>query len=211
MLRALSLGVALRCLIVVAELIGYWFYESASLMLEAISTGADLCSSFFLIACVWLADRHPDEDHPLGHGRYEPLGGLQLGLLIGVFGIILAWQELSNLWGGVEHTQLSDPVYLIPLAAVGVLEFGYRSLMRTAKSQKSSALAADALHFRIDALTSIVATLALLFASFSPAWSGILDHAGALTIALCMLVVGVQAVWENLHQIMDRRPDESFF
>ena len=75
-------GVLLRSVIIIAELLGFAFLNSSALLLDALSSLIDIASSLFLIFCIRIADKPPDRHHPFGHGRFEPIAGLQLGLLL---------------------------------------------------------------------------------------------------------------------------------
>src|SRR5271170_6267693 len=79
-------GVILRGVIIVAEILGFVFLNSSALLLDAISSLIDVASSIFLIFCIRFADKPPDRHHPFGHGRFEPVAGLQLGLFLAVIG-----------------------------------------------------------------------------------------------------------------------------
>jgi cation diffusion facilitator family transporter len=210
-MQALLIGVLIRLVIVAVELYGYICCGSSALKVEAISTGADLCSSLFLLLCVFLADRSPDKEHPFGHGRYEPLGGLQLGLLILLAGILLAGNEFQSFLYPDASAIPERSLFWIPLAAVGLLELGYRLLIRVARREDSTALAADAWHFRIDAVSSVIALCALLAVAFFPLHADWIDHLGAFLIALFMVFIGAQAMYENLQQILDGRPEAEKF
>lgn len=202
---ALLISVGIRLGIVLAELLGHHFFGSSTLFAEAVSTGIDLLSSLLLMGCVYLADRDPDANHPFGHGKYEPLGGMLLGVGIVALGISLALCQSPS------SEPLGPALFLIPLFSSFLLEGGYRFLMSVGRKQNSSALKADAWHFRIDGISSLIATTALIFSSFFPESASYLDHLGALLIALFMAAIGLQAIYENLHQILDGRPEESYF
>lgn len=92
-----------------------------------------------------------------------------------------------------------------------MLEIGYRHLKRTAKRQNSPALLADAVHYRIDSINSLFAMVALAFAAYFPAYSVMIDHLGAVLIAVLMIVIGANAAKNNIHQLLDRTPDETYF
>jgi cation diffusion facilitator family transporter len=83
--------------------------------------------------------------------------------------------------------------------------------MQAAKKQNSPALAADAVHYRLDGITSLFATIALLVGAFVPEWSHKVDHFGALGISVVMVIVGLNSARNNMHQILDRVPDQEFF
>ena len=81
-------------------------------------------------------------------------------------------------------------------------------LMQTARKRNSPALAADAVHYRVDMANSLIATLALGFAAIFPWIGGILDHLGALFISILMACLGIYAAKQNLNQVIDRVPDQ---
>lgn len=209
--RSAIYGIAIRLSIVVFEFIGVQLCGSSALMLDAIASLVDAASSAFLILCIKLAARPPDEEHPFGHGRYEPLIGLLLGLMLAFVGAGMFVHQMLHLALEKEVVQINGYAWIFPLIALVLLEICYQIVMRTAKKQQSPALAADAIHYRIDSLTSLFATVALVFAAYFPSWSLTFDHLGAIFIAVLMVGMGLYAARNNLHQLMDRIPEDRFF
>lgn len=210
-LHAAKLGISFRLFVIVFEFVGVVLINSSTLFLDVLSSLADVVASLFLVFCIKLAQRPPDQDHPFGHGRYEPLGGLLLGILLMVLGGVMLTQQVLGMFQEEVSRSIHSWAWLFPAIAMGVLEVAYRLLMRIAKQEHSPALAADAAHYRIDSLTSLLATLALGVASIWPAWGLSMDHMGAIVIALFMMGLGVFASRQNFHQLMDRMPDEQYF
>lgn len=209
--RSAKIGILIRLSIVAFELFGVALIRSSSLFMDAMGSLFDIASSVFLIICIKLAERPPDENHPFGHGRYEPLGGLQLGLLLVLVGGIMLVQQVFALTHEESTHVIDSRGWIFPFVAMVLLEISYRCVIKTARKQNSPALAADAVHYRIDGLTSLFATIALVIAAFVPSWGLIIDHGGAVLIALFMIVIGIQAARNNLHQLLDRVPDPAFF
>lgn len=204
-------GVWLRLIIVFFEMFGFFYWKSSSLLLDALSSLLDIGASLLLILCIRLAHKPPDRHHPLGHGRFEPAAGLQLGVFLVIIGGYLSVQQLFFAVQETSHNFISPYAWLIPAAAVVLLEIAYQHLKKVAKKQESPALLADAVHYRIDSLSCLVAVAALLIGSLFPQHSRTLDHVGAFLIALLMIGVGVKAAWQNLHQVLDRVPDPEYF
>ena len=204
-------GVLIRMAIILFELGGVLYFGSAALFMDALASFIDVLFSIVLIACIKLAAKPPDEDHPFGHGRYEPLIGLQLGVFLALIGGGMFFQQIFQLATETASAHLDTRVWIIPFIALILLEFCYQHLIRTAKKQNSPALAADAYHYRADGLTSLMAALALLAAAYFPQWSLSIDHLGAILIATFMVVVGVIAIRSNINQLLDRVPDEKYF
>jgi len=204
-------GVILRFVIIMAEFFGFFYFGSSALLLDAISSLVDIGSSLLLILCVILADRPPDRHHPFGHGRFEPIAGLQLGVLLVVFGGVMTYKQISAVLEG-GHTGVINPnAWIIPLVAIVLLELAYRHLKKTAKLRNSPALLSDAVHYRLDAINSLFAMFALVIAAYVPKYSQVIDHIGAVLIAILMITVGTIAAKKNIDQLLDRVPDESFF
>jgi cation diffusion facilitator family transporter len=211
MIRMAKHGVLFRGIIILAELAGYALFNSSALILDAISTCFDIASSIFLIFCIRLADKPPDRNHPFGHGRLEPFAGLQLGVFLVIISIALIVQQTFASTHALVNTRISAFSWLIPFIAVILLEIAYHRLKRTAKKQNSPALLADAMHYRIDAINSVFATIALILAAFIPRYSALFDHIGALLIAILMGIIGAFAMRNNIHQLLDYVPSEKFF
>lgn len=211
LIRSALQGSAIRGIIIVAEVIGVLYFGSASLFMDAVASTIDVLFTFLLIACIKIADRPPDREHPFGHGRYEPIFGLQISLILALVGFAATIQQILHLFEPIQKTSFAGPVWLIPFAAVVLLEICYRIVMRAAKQQDSPAVSADAIHYRIDSLTSAIATIALLIATYSPSYSDVFDHLGAVIISLIMIGLGFFAAKKNLNQLLDRTPQQQYF
>jgi cation diffusion facilitator family transporter len=204
-------GIAVRAFIAVFELVAALIFGSAVLFMDALSTGLDIATSFALVLSFKLASKPPDRNHPFGHGRFEPLAGFQLGLFLALLGAGMFYYNTIE----VSHAKGEDGIpsflWIVPLITILLLEMSYRLLMRTAKKQKSPALAAEAVHYRVDSLTSLLAMITLLIAGYFPQFSQVFDHIGAAFIALFMVFVGINAARTNMHQILDRIPSKEYF
>jgi cation diffusion facilitator family transporter len=205
------IGVVIRLIIILGEFAGFVIFGSSALMMDALSSLLDVVSSLFLLICIRFAARPPDENHPFGHGRFEPLIGLQLGLLLVVVGGGMLAQQSFALSTTEGDRIINSYAWIIPLCAVILLEISYQVVMRVAKRQNSPALAADAVHYRIDGITSLCAAIALIVAAYFPSWSVVIDHLGAIFIALLMIIIGGYALLQNLQQILDKTPEKSCF
>ncbi len=204
-------GVWLRGMIIFAELLGFAYWESSSLLLDAVSSFLDIGVSVLFMLCIYLADKPPDRHHPFGHGRFEPIAGLQLGVLLSVLGAVFGYQQMVATVYEVSPRVISPYAAVIPFGAVLLLEMGYQKLKAVAKKQNSPALLADAVHYRIDGISCLFAAIALSLGAWFPKYSLVLDHMGAFLISILMIGVGIKASLSNLHQILDRVPNKEYF
>jgi len=211
LLLSIKRGMGIKILIVFAEILGWFFFGSFALLFDGLASLIDILFSFALLFGVHFAERPPDRSHPFGHGRFEPLAGLQLAVLMIVLGGALAFQQLFSAVQIDSNEVISPFAWLIPLFSIILLEWNYQSMKAYANKNNSSALLAEAFHYRIDALNSFLAVIVLLLGVFLPAWSGVLDHLGAMAIAILMVILGVFAAWKNMCQLVDQRPSQEYF
>jgi cation diffusion facilitator family transporter len=211
LVRGAAQGVFVRILIASIELVFALVFGSASLFMDALSTSLDIVTSFALIISFKLAAKPPDTHHPFGHGRLEPLAGLQLGLFLALLGGGMFFYNSSELPRSDPNADLHSYLWIIPCISILLLEMCYRRLMRTATAEESPALAADAVHYRVDSLTSVFAAAALLLGGMFPSVSQQFDHLGAVLISIFMIIVGINAARNNMHQLLDRTPSKEYF
>lgn len=211
LVKGATRGILVRLLIASTELTFSLIYGSASLFMDALSTALDIATSFVLIVSFKLAAKPPDTHHPFGHGRLEPLAGLQLGLFLGFLGGWMFFYNFTEISHSDPGSTLHPQLFAIPLVSIFLLEMCYRSLMKTAKKEESPALAADALHYRIDSITSVFAAFALFLGGIFPELNHQFDHFGAVLISIFMVIVGCNAARSNLHQLLDRIPSKEYF
>lgn len=211
LIRSCLLGILLRLTIIAAEFIGVYYFSSAALLMDALTSLVDVFSTILLIVCIKLAARPPDSNHPFGHGRFEPLMGLQLGLCMALIGGGMFIKEGLDLHSASSDAVMDPHAWIIPFCAVVLLEICYRIVIKVAKNQNSPALAADAMHYRIDGITSLCAMVALLIAAYFPETSYVVDHVGAIFISILMIFIGLNAAWQNTKQLLDTKPEIKFF
>ena len=209
--RVAFLGVGIRFVIIAIELVGFSYWRYSVLLVDALASIADVVASLSIVIAIRIAQRPPDREHPFGHGRYEPLAGLQLAVLISLLGCFLFGQQLLSAVEDAADGAVTPWACAIPALAALLLESCYRWLSRTGERENSTALVAEATHYRIDAVSSMLAAAGLLVASLAPGVSLLVDHLFAMLLAAMMVVLGVLAGRENLHQLMDRVPEAKWF
>lgn len=210
LVRSSFKGIAVRVIIAFIELIAVLLLGSAALFMDALATTIDIAISLFMVWSFKVASKPPDANHPFGHGRLEPLAGLQLGLFLFMLGMGMAIYQLL----GVAHPQdkiINPYLWIVPFLATLFLEATYQYLKSVAQKQQSPALLADAWHYRVDSLTSLFATAALVMVAFFPQYSQVIDHLGAAIISIVMIFFGLAAARNNLNQLIDHVPNDEFF
>ena len=139
--------------------------NSYALIADAIESTTDIFSSFLVFLGIKYANKPPDENHPYGHGRIEPLiTFLVVGFLI-ISATVIAYESIHQI---LSPQKAPKPWTLIVLGIIIIWkEISYRIVLHKSIQTNSTSLKADAWHHRSDAITSITAfigiSIALIF------------------------------------------------
>ena len=148
-------GVANLFLSIVKVVAGV-IWHSQALVADGIHSFSDLISDML----VWFAGRHstqePDLEHPYGHGRYETVATLALGIFLFAVAIGIGWDASDRLFSPDELLH-PEPLALVA-AGVSILvkEWLYWWTLGYARRVRSDMLRANAWHHRSDAISSVV-------------------------------------------------------
>lgn len=94
---------------------------STSVTAAGFEFAADVLASLLVLAGLAVAGRPPDAGHPYGHGRYESLAGLVVGMILTAGGAGICWRSLQR----VGELHAPPPVYAVwPLLGAIVIRSG---------------------------------------------------------------------------------------
>jgi cation diffusion facilitator family transporter len=168
------------------------------------------------LATVSWSLKPPSDRFPSGYGKVESLGSLGVSGILLTGGFLMGWAavialcqqffpefaEMASHYGLLPHShghhhgagELGPNINAAWLAAGSIVikEWLYRATLKVAKERKSSVLASNAYHHRVDSLTAFVALLMIGGSNVlnNASW---LDPVGGLVISLMV----VQAGWGN--------------
>lgn len=176
---------------------------SLAVLAQAVDNGLDLVTTLMTYLAVRVADRPPDRDHPYGHGKVESLSALfETALLIVTCGGI-AYQAVRRLVAGEVEVRYSGLAIGVMVVSIGVDLVRTVILRRTARRHHSQALAADALNFTGDILSSVLVIAGLLFVQWGVPWA---DPVAALVVAAVVLAGAVRLAGQAVDALLDREP-----
>ena len=191
--------------LIAAKLFAWAASDSVSLLATLIDSMLDAVASIINLVAVRHALTPADKEHRFGHGKAEALAGLSQSLFIaGSAGYLLieAWQRVIQP-SAVESVELGIFVMAISIAATMLLLAFQRHVI---KKTNSTAIRADALHYRTDLMVNGSVIVALLLANAGwPSFDGL--FAGA--IAIYILFSAREIIVTSYDHLMDRElPDE---
>ena len=198
-----SISVAL--ILIVAKLIAWGLSDSVSLLATLIDSVLDALASLINLVAVRHALTPADKEHRFGHGKAEALAGLSQSMFIaGSAGFLLleAGRRLISPIA-VESVGVSMLVMVFSIiATLLLLSFQAHVIRKT----NSTAIRADALHYRTDLLVNASVILALWLSV--KGWAGF-DALFACAIAIYILYSAWEIITVSYDHLMDRElPDE---
>ncbi|MFK7860900.1 MAG: cation diffusion facilitator family transporter [Granulosicoccus sp.] len=133
--------------------------NSYALIADAIESVTDVFSSLLVLVGIKYATKPPDDNHPYGHGRAEPLLTFTVvGILLGSAALI-AYESIQHI--RTPH-EVPETFTLFVLAGIIIVkELSYRYVVKRGKQINSTLLTADAWHHRSDAITSLTAFIGI--------------------------------------------------
>ena len=202
---SLTVSVGLAVLKIILAIVS----GSVSMLAEAINNTSDVLTSLVTLAAVRISDKPADVSHPYGHGKIESLSALiTTGFLFAIY--------LSVIREAVARLFAPRPIEY-GLWAMAVIVIGIVSnigrvamLTRAAREHRSQALAAEALNFRTDILSSSIVLIAIaleLLSNGNPILQRA-DAVGAIVVAGIVLVFAVQLGKQAIDTLLDKASDQ---
>lgn len=198
-----SVGVAL--VLIVAKLLAWGLSGSVSLMATLIDSTLDALASLVNLFAVRHALSPADREHRFGHGKAEALAGLgQSAFIAGSAGFLLV-ESARRVVNPVPIAayEIGMAVMVFSIAATILLLVLQRHVIRRTGS---TAIRADALHYRTDLLVNGSVIVALVLSARG--WPGF-DALFAIGIALYILYSAWEIVKQAFDHLMDRELPDS--
>jgi cation diffusion facilitator family transporter len=174
-----------------------------------VSDGLESAADFFTSGLVWVglsvAAKPADREHPYGHGRFEILTGLAMGMLLVAVGAGICLRSVEERYE--RHAPALFAVW--PLVGSIAVKAAMSALkMRVGRRTRSAALTADAWHDLVDLCSGGVALSAVLLSILFPDLQAA-DHYGGFAIGLIVIFLGLRVARETTLHLMDTMPDDA--
>jgi cation diffusion facilitator family transporter len=203
-LRATFIGMAVNAFLTAAKFAAGIFGHSHALVADAVESLADIFSAIVVWRGLVLAAEPPDDDHPYGHGKAEPLAAAIVSTML-----LLAagWIVLEAVRGIAEPHPPPAPFTLLVLGLVIVIkEFLFRFVRRESIKVESSAVRTDAWHHRSDAITSFCAAIGISVALLGGKRYAAADDVAAIVAAAVIAWNGWRLLRPAMDELMDAAP-----
>src|SRR6266700_3272876 len=202
--RIALFGLAINLFLAGAKILAGLIGHAYVLIADGIESTLDVGGSIVIWGGLTVAARPPDETHPYGHGKAEPIAAVvvALGVLAAAGGLAVAsMREIFT-----PHHGPAPFTLVILIVVIVVKEIMFRYVNRIGRHVESTAVQTDAWHHRSDALTSSAAFISISVALIGgSSWQSADDWAALFACAV-IAANGIRLLRPALFEIMDTAP-----
>lgn len=205
--RVTWIGFFVNLILSVGKLFAGLWGHSAAMVADAIHSASDFATDLVVLLFVRISSRPRDEDHDYGHGKYETLATLIIGLALAAVGVKLLWNgclSIRDFLHGRLPEQPGQIALWAALVSIVVKELLYRYTVRVGRRVDSPSVVANAWHHRSDALSSIGTLLGIGCAYFFGGVWRLADPVAAIIVALLILFVAGKLAKTGLDELLEK-------
>ena len=194
------IGAVIDLLLGVFKIFFGFLSQSQALIADGIHSLSDLATDGIVLYAAKHAHTEADEEHPYGHGRFETVATVGLGIALLAVAIGISIDATLRLFNP-EKLLIPNMGALI-VAAISIVskEAIYHYTMYVARKYKSNMLRANAWHSRTDAISSVVVLVGVA-GSMAGLWY--LDAIAAIGVGLMVAKIGWDLAWHSIRELVD--------
>ena len=180
--------------------------HSAAMISDAVHSLSDFVTDIVVLVFVRVSARPQDDDHDYGHGKYETIATLFIGLALAAaaIGIVVSGAQKLAAWLQGEDLQAPGMLALwAALASIVVKEILYQYIRIKGKKLDSPALEANAWHHRSDALSSIGAAIGIGGAILLGKRWTVLDPLASIVVGAMLVKVAWDLLGPSFSELTD--------
>lgn len=203
--KVTAIGGALNALLTLAKIIVGNIFGSMALLADGVHSLSDLLSDIFIFISFLVAKKPADKEHNYGHGRFETIGEVIVGLTLAIVAINMI-RSASEAIDGFRKGVINEPSYIVIIVAfvsIVLKEWMYQYTNKWAKKLSSESMRVNAIHHRTDAITSVAVIVALGLAKILGNKWFILDPIVAMVVAAFIIGVSVNVLIKSFSVLMD--------
>lgn len=204
--RVTLVGSIVNAFLIVLKFLAGILGKSSALVADAVHSLTDFVTDIVVLVFVKLSGKPRDSDHSYGHGKFETLATLIIGVFLGGAGIGLFVSGLMKVISSLKGEILPEPTWFAlgaAIASVVVKELLFRYTIREGKRINSDAVVANAWHHRSDAISSLGTMVGVGGAMlFGVKWR-ILDPLAAVLVSILIIKAGYDIIKPAINELLE--------
>jgi cation diffusion facilitator family transporter len=167
-------------------------------------SGLDVLAALMTLYAIRISRKPPDPEHNYGYAKFESLTSLGAVLLLFIVAGWIFYEGLERIFFKHVVPEVTVFSFGVLIASI-IVDYGRsRALYKVADKYGSQAIEADALHFRVDMLTSSVVLVGLAIVYFLGIPNA--DAYSAITVAGLIVYTSLGLGRRTLDVLLDKAP-----
>jgi cation diffusion facilitator family transporter len=204
--RLALLGIIVNLLLAIIKIVAGVVGNAYALIADGIESTLDIASSFIIWCGLKVAARPPDDTHPYGHGKAEPIAAIVVSLAVLAAAVGLAVESVREIF--LPHHAPKPFTLAVLVLVVITKELLFFFVLKAGQRAESLAIKTDAWHHLSDALTSTAAFIGISIALIGGKGWESSDDVAALFACGIIAYNGYRLLKPALYEIMDTAPPE---
>lgn len=205
--RVTLTGSVVNLLLVVFKFFAGIAGRSSAMIADAVHSLSDLISDVIVLLFVRISGKPQDTDHDYGHGKYETLASVLVGLLLGLAGLGLGVDAVKRtvyFFGGASLPAPNGWALSAAVLSIVLKEVLFRYTEQSGRRLDSQALIANAWHHRSDAFTSIATLIGIGGAMLLGEKGSVLDPLAAAVVSVFILIAAYRLVKPGIDELLEK-------
>lgn len=193
-------------LLIIIKILSGIFFHSTALIADGIHSISDLLSDIFVLLGLRQAKKPADEDHPLGHGKFEYVLSFILGLSIITIAYNLGKSVIENF---NQDAIIPEFISLVIVVIVVIMKFILsRYLINQGKILDSEIIRASGKESLTDVYSSAIVFVGIISVIlgdyFNNPWLLKGDKIASLIIAALIIKIGIEVIIDSIQSLQGK-------
>ena len=187
--------------------------NSAAMIADAVHSLSDFITDVVVIVFVKISSKPQDKSHDYGHGKFETLATLIIGITLLFIGLMILYNGASAtyrcIWLGEELHRPGMIAFWAAIFSIILKEAVYQYTVFKGRNLNSQAVIANAWHHRSDAFSSIGTAVGIGGAIFLGDKWVVLDPIAAIVVSVFIINVSLKIIIKSINELLEKSlPDE---
>lgn len=204
--RVTIVGTVVNALLVAVKFVAGIMGRSSALVADAVHSLTDFVSDIVVLVFVRISGKPRDAEHEYGHGKFETLATMIIGVLLIGAGIGLLINGAKQVWDSLNGAVLPEPTWIaLAVAFISIVskEVLYRYTVKEGRRLNSDAVIANAWHHRSDAISSLGTMVGIAGAMFFGEKWRILDPLAAVVVSFFIIKAGYDITKPAINELLE--------
>lgn len=199
-------GLIVNVALTIGKLFAGIFGRSGAMVSDAVHSLSDSLTDVVVLVLVKKSTKPKDDSHDYGHGKYETLATVLIGIALFAVGVFLMVNSVEKIVGFYRGEELNSPgIIALVVAFISIVakETLFWVTYSVGKKVKSQAVIANAWEHRSDAMSSVATLLGIGGAIFLGGRWKVLDPVAALIVSALIISVAYKLVRPGFNELLE--------